>query len=187
MTTDQTPAAAAGPGVLSVETNYNPKRRAYAVRLLLDDQAVVRMDSAAALKHAAAVLVFAQHAEYDAAVARQFINDLGTPMEMAGFMVTQLRETRRTPSKLDTAPLELSTLVTPELYGAVAIHLKGRQVGQWTVADARAHASFVLETVEAAKLDTLYRRYLVDSVGLDENRASQVVHHVGQHRPDPTK
>lgn len=171
---------------LLVETSWSERRRAYAVQLVLQAEPIARMDHAAALKHAAAVLAVAQHAEHDGALLRQMTEHLGMPAEVAAHTVRSLRETRRVPSKADTAPLTLSPVVTSAMRAGVDIHHRGEQLGRWTLADARAHAQYLLEAVEAARLDTAYRRYLVDVVGVGEASASAAVYGLRDFRPDQT-
>ncbi|MFJ4960219.1 hypothetical protein [Streptomyces sp. NPDC088739] len=66
----------------------------------------------------------------------------------------------------------------------VSIHLDQKQVGQWTTADARPHALFVMETIEAARLDTAYLRHLVDVLGLDLNTATAMINDLARFRPN---
>lgn len=171
---------------LLVETSWNERRRSYAVQLVLQAQPIARMDQAAAFKHAAAVLAVAQHAEHDGALLRQMIEHLGMPAEVAAHTVRTLRETRRVPSKADTAPLVLAPVVTEAMRAGVDIHHRGEHLGRWTLRDARAHAQYLLEAVEAARLDTAYRRYLVDVVGVGDGSASAAVYGLQDFRPDPT-
>jgi hypothetical protein len=165
-----------------VESLWDTKKRAYRVAITLDGRTYARLDARSALAHAAAVLAHAQHAEYDAAVLTQ-LHTLGLPIEAAGESIAGLRDKRRVPSAADTAPLRLEPGVTTAGKPFIAIKLHGEPVGQWDIPDARAHAMYVMEAVEGARLDTDYRNYLVQEVGLDDNRASQVVHGLADHRP----
>jgi hypothetical protein len=177
--------ADSGEQQLLVETLWDTKKRAYRVAITLDGRTYARLDARSALAHAAAVLAHAQHAEYDAAVLTQ-LQKLGLPLEAAGQAVATLRHIRRVPSAADTAPLRLEPGVNTAGKPFIAIKLHGDPVGQWDIPDARAHAMHVIETVEAARLDTDYRNYLVTEVRLDDATASRVVHDLADHRPPYT-
>lgn len=168
---------------LLVETLWDTKKRAYRVAITLDGRTYARLDARSALAHAAAVLAHAQHAEYDAAVLTQLHQMLSLPIEAAGHSIVELRDKRRVPSAADTAPLRLEPGVTAAGKPFIAIKHHGDTVGQWDVPDARTHAMNVIEAVEAARLDTDYRNFLVKEVGIDDARASQVVHDLADHRP----
>jgi len=57
-------------------------------------------------------------------------------------------------------------------------------VGQWTVADARGHASHVMGAVVVADLDAAYHRVLIGAVGIEDAKARNVIEDIAKHRDD---
>ena len=125
-----------------------------------------------------AILQAVSRAEYDAAVIRQ----LGpkTNQQAAAQLVAGMRGER--PPIAWPSPLQLEPGVSA-FTGDAFLHVRvgSRTVGQWTIPDAREHATAVMEAVEVADLDGGYLRAL-RSIDVDEPRARTVVDDLANHR-----
>jgi hypothetical protein len=165
-----------------VKTEPTVDGSAYVVTIEASDDVAVTLDPDRALRYAWGVLDAAHRAAYDAAVFKQ-LTKLGIEVPAAAMVVDQLRSDRPPLDAEATKPLGFDPGVSQSTEEAfLAILIGGERVGQWNVEDARGHALAVLESVAVADLDGGYYRALIGSVGLDENRARQVVEDVGSHR-----
>jgi hypothetical protein len=146
-----------------------------------DDRALV-LDREAAAAHAGEVLAAVAEAEYDAAVVRQ-LTTLTGDQENALMVVRGLRKDRA--SAAPTTGLGLVPGVSAFTRRAyLKILMDGKPIGQWDPADARQHATFVLEAVRVAELDSAYLRMLRGVVGLDDQTARGTVGGLGQYRDE---
>jgi hypothetical protein len=135
-----------------------------------------------ALRYASTILGHVARAEYDAAVVRQ-LGDLIEDRKALGQMLTDLRQDRPPIDDDATAPLSFEGGVSAFTGNAfLHIAIDGRKIGQWDIADAKAHALGVLEAVSVADLDSGYYRVLRGMVGLDEGRARQIIGDLGKWR-----
>jgi hypothetical protein len=138
-------------------------------------------------RYVEAVLTAAGWAEYDAAAVAQLCGKMGMPLEVAGQAVTDLRQNRPAIDDEATAPLRLTPGVAgnPAADGVrhafIAVHLRDKQLGQWTVADARGHALHVLEAALNTRMDAAYR-LLLHEFGLDDETARAAVMDIGNFR-----
>jgi hypothetical protein len=126
-------------------------------------------------------------AEYDTTVITQ-MRDTGLDLDHAAALVTGMREVRRKVRAdvgLDSPFPDLTLVpgVSHRTRGPfLTLYRRGAPFGQWDPADARQHAAGVLEILEAALLDEIYRRTLVDVAGLDPALAERVVDNLNAHR-----
>jgi hypothetical protein len=89
--------------------------------------------------------------------------------------VEDLRADRPPLDHAATAPLRLEPGVNSHLEPFIGVFIAGKQVGQWTCADARGHAAGIFEVMSAVDLDAAYHRFLVGTVGIEPDRARNVV------------
>jgi hypothetical protein len=147
------------------------------------------LDRSSAARYVMAVVTQAMHAEHDAAVTAQLTKKLGLPIEAAVEVVGSLRADRPSVDQAATAPLILTPGVSGKTLGPF---LAGEVTGsdlrwQWTPADAREHAMYVLAVAVAVELDAAYYRYLVESLDLEDTLARAVVHDLGNWLEDDEK
>lgn len=155
----------------------------YQLAIHFDDDTSRVLDRDAAYAYAATVLDAAERADYDAAVIRQFTRKMGTTKELAAHSVADLRADRPPLDLTAIAPLELQPGVSAKTGNAfLVIAREGRQIGQWSTEDARGHALHVLSALHAIPLDAAYRRYLIGQVGIEPERALNVVDDLQNHR-----
>ena len=155
----------------------------------------IPLDRGQAVAYAMGVLQVVAEAEYDAAIARQ-IRAMGrlpagerdqTGQAAAAATIQQLRE-RRPKERTDQTALEGSPLAFSGGVSAltgdafVHVHLYGQPLTQWTPADARGHAQYVLEAAIVAELDQGYLEFLTTVLALDRETARKVVDNLGHHR-----
>jgi len=149
---------------------------AYYPVLEIDADTSFPLHGEVAAQHATAVLTAVAHAEYDAAVLRQFSDD----KQMAVRIVVKLRDRRPGidwPSPLQLAPGVSAFTGKPFLH----VRIYDRTVGQWEVSAARDHALYVLESGIVADLDGSYLHEL-KTLGVDVSRARAVVDDLVNHR-----
>lgn len=151
----------------------------YVVTIEASEDLATTLSPDRALRYASGVLEAASRADYDAAVFKQ-VTAL-TSLQAARQLVVDLRGDRPPLDDEATYPIALEPGVNRSQEPFLTIRINGEPVGQWGIQDARSHALGVLEAVGRADLDSAYYRTLVGTVGLDENRARQVVADVGNH------
>lgn len=155
----------------------------YVVTVEATNDVAVTLDPERATRYAWGVLDAAHRAAYDAAVLKQMTRKLKLDLSAAGQLVTDLRNDRPDLDHGATAPLILEPGVTKTLKPFLKVSLSnGNVLGQWSFEDARQHALHVLESVKVADLDGAYHRALVGQVGIDSERARNVVDDVGSYR-----
>ena len=135
-----------------------------------------------AVGYVLAVLAVCAAAEFDAAVVTQFTR-LGLSVEDAALSVRDLRADRPPVDPAATAPLLFVPVVKSRSRRPV-IHLlvDGEVVGEWEPDEVREHAMHVLDAVVVADLDAGFRRFLVGTVGLDDETARAAVGDLQRHR-----
>jgi hypothetical protein len=161
------------------------------------DVAIV-LDWTGAVQYAQAVLAAATAAEYDSLIVQQF-RGMDMDTEHIALVVSEFR--KRQPKLRDpfaggrygvgkrtgasaTGLFSLTPGVSAETGEPfMVLKLRGKPVGQWTPADAREHAAFVLEIATAAEYDQLYFETLTEDFGLDAKRAYNAVHGLQTYRP----
>jgi hypothetical protein len=159
----------------------------YRVQMELGPDDVIRLDEHNGLAWATYVVRMLVEAEYDAAVIAQ-MRATGLDLDHAAALVTGMRQVRRgvrADAGLDS-PIPDLTLVPGVSHRTrgpfLWLYRRGAPYGQWDPADAREHAAGVLEIIEAALLDEIYRRTLTDVAGFDAALAERVVHGLNEHR-----
>jgi hypothetical protein len=164
-----------------VKTEPTVDGSAYVVTLEASDDVAVTLDPERALRYAWGVLDAAHRAAYDAAIVKQ-LTAIGVEVQAAAVVVNDVRVDRPPLDSASTEPMDFEPGVAAGGEPFLVVLINGERVGQWTVQDARGHALAILESVVVADLDGGYYRALIGGVGLDENRARQVVQDVGEHR-----
>lgn len=154
----------------------------YGLTVQYTDDVAVSFDRATATAYAREVFDAATAAAYDAAVVDQFnqlSNDTNAERRVAatGHVVHQLRATRP-PLDQDALGILALTPGVSAYTGRPFLHcsLLGHPLRwQWSPADAEQHATQVMQGVAVAHLDGVYRRFLVEEIGLDEGTARATV------------
>lgn len=147
-----------------------------------------------------AVLMAAAAAETENAIARQLQEKVGMDLQTCAQVIVQFRKHR--PKLLD--PLDKATR-----YGAggkragalgllsfqpmvsaldftprVIIVWKGEQIGTWDVPQAKLHAAMVLDVWGVTQLDQAYYTTIVQELGQDAARATNMVEDLMNFRPN---
>lgn len=117
-------------------------------------------------------------AHYDSLVFRQLT--AGTKDPRAAADVIQDLRKDRVPAQ-SPLPLALRPGVNIQGKPFMTVVIDGKDVGQWSIPDAREHALRILEGVQRADLDEQYRRTLVSLVGLDDAVARSAVEGLTTH------
>jgi hypothetical protein len=155
----------------------------YQLAIHFDDDTSRVLDRDAAYAYASAILDACERAEYDAAVARQLSRVLKMPEDLVGQVISDLRADRPPLDQAAISPLDLEPGVSAKSGRPfLTIYRSGRPIGQWEMSDARGHATHVLRALEAVPLDAAYRRYLVGQIGIEPERALNVVDDLANHR-----
>jgi hypothetical protein len=156
---------------------------AYHLYLELGPDDVAPLNAATAYGWARQVLSAVAQAEHDAAVIAQ-VRSLGMPVESAAAIVSGLRADRAPSIPVDAVPGLALVPGVSSITGRGFLRLErhGKPVGQWEVQDARVHALAVIEALEVTTLDSAYFRALTGRIGIDRNRAMQVIGDLGRHR-----
>lgn len=186
--TDADDPAADDAGMVSV-VSHPDDDGVYRVQLELGPDDAVALDDWTGQQWATYVIRMTVEAEYDAATIAQ-LRATGLDLDSTIGLVTGMREARR-------AIREAAGLDSPvpglALVPGVSAATRGpfltlwwhdRQIGQWDPTHARHHAAAVLDILEAAHLDEIYRRTLIDVAGLDPHIAEKIVHDLDNHREE---
>lgn len=153
----------------------------YVLAMETDDDTSFVLNRDTAVAHVLGVIQAAQEAAYDAAVIHQLVVKVGADIEATAEVVKGMRADR--PPVVIPGPLTLVPGVsqkTQEPFLTIWVH--GKAVGQWTVADAEQHATYVLGALTVADLDSGYYRTLVGALGLDDGRARNIIDDLANHR-----
>jgi hypothetical protein len=157
----------------------------YQLAIHFDDDTSRVLDRDAAYAYASTVIDASERAEYYAAVIRQFSTTLKAPKELAASVAGDLRADLPPLDVAAVAPLDLRPGVSHRDGSAfLAIWRNGKQVGQWSPADARGHALHVLQALHVVPLDAAYRRYLIGPINIEPDRAANIVDDLQKHRQD---
>lgn len=136
-----------------------------------------------ACRYAMAFLNAAHHAEYVAAIIEQMTVKLGLPHEA----VAQVGADFRAMVGRDTwkaGPVEVTpgvSIFTRKPFLRCQVQ---EMTWQWTPADVRDHVQGVLDVSAAAELDSMYRHYLITTIGIEPERAPAIVADIANHRED---
>lgn len=165
-----------------VKTSLNPMTNSYFVEIEYDADRSRSVTPARAMAYAATVFQLAQQAEHDAAVFSQMILTLGIAEMEVARLIEDLRKDRPPLNTDVLKPLGLTPGVTIKGKPFLALLLDDVQVGQWSPTDAREHAAYLLECVQAADMDSAYFRMLTGVIGVEPARALNVISDLGKHR-----
>lgn len=168
--------------VIWIKTDLAVDGSGYVASLEVGDDTARVLTPREALSHAYGVLAAVGRAEYDVAVAKQLTRKLKVNLEAALQIVSDLRADRPPLDPADTFPLVIEPGVNARLKPFLAISCKGMEKGQWDMEQARGHAMAVLTVASVADLDSGYLRCLVSTVGIDRNKALQVVDDLQNYR-----
>jgi len=164
-------------------TEPTPDGTGYMATVHFNEDRAVTLTPEQAVAYATDVLTVVGRAEYDAAVMRQITKLTGEPANGVQ-MIKDLRDDR--PTLTATAPLVMEPSVAVDdgnvFRPFIALHMEGKQFGQWTMDDARGHAVGLLEVCAVADMDAAYARSLVSLIGLDKERALAVVGDLARYR-----
>lgn len=113
-----------------------------------------------------AVLRACEYADHDAAVFAQLTKKLSLPERDAGGIVARLRDDRPAIQDAATAPLRFTPIIAARDHSPqILVHYgDGVELTQWTPADARGHALYVLQSTIVVETDTAYRRFMRTAV-----------------------
>jgi hypothetical protein len=156
----------------------------YAPAIIFDADTSVALTEANAVTYALSILEAAQAADYDAAVLRQLAPLVGAKIA-AVTIARDIRPNRRRTRPSGT-PLELRPGVSQATGEAfLKVEIRGKIVGQWSVADAREHALRILDAAIVADFDGAYYRTLIGAIEIPESTARTVVDDLRKHRDPP--
>jgi hypothetical protein len=171
------------PHVITVQSDLAPDGRTYIANVHLDPDTSRALDRDQGQAWAATVLAAAARANHDALVLRQLLGHLGVALHTAAGVLQDLRDDRPPLDHNATAPMRLDPGVNQAGEPFIVVHVHGIPVGQWTCADARQHATHVLEVSAAVDLDAAFYRHLTGHIGLDPEIALNAVTALA-YRPD---
>lgn len=166
-----------------VRTDRGIGGHGYRISVEFTEDTAVGLSPTEAHDYVDAIYMALAWAEYDAAVFRQLTLKLGMDNTAAAGTLQEIRA-RRAP--LTTAgPLELVPGVSVFTGKAfLVIQVYGEKIGQWSPADARHHASGILDAIAVAPLDDAYHATLTGDVGVTEAVADQVLDDLARYRED---
>lgn len=154
--------------------------KTYVVTLSMSEDLAFTLTPIRASAYATALLAAVADAEYDHAIFRQITEKVGMAEELAFQLVRDVRNER---PQREAAGLKFIPGVSArKRHPFVQVTSNNQEVGQFDTDSARRHALHVLEAVPAADLDAAYLKVLRATIGLDENRARQIVENVGEFR-----
>lgn len=177
----------AGEDTIWVRTVPDVEGKRFHAEISQGQDTVLSLTQNQALQWAGAVHAAVTAAEYDAAVWRQMDSIIGdmtdddTDRRAAIVQViTDLRQDR--PASYFVQSLSVQPGVNARLEPFVTMLINGEPVGQWTAEQARHHAEGCLDVASVAKLDTDYLRTLTTVVGLETDRALNIIVDLAEHR-----
>lgn len=155
--------------------------KAFIVTLSFSDDHSVTLTPTRASAYGNALLAAVADAEYDHAILRQMSEKLGLPDHVAMQVVVDLRKERPT---REAGGLRFNPGISQRKRHPfiTVVGSDGVEYGQLDADAARRHALHVLEAPPAADLDAAYLKVLRSLVGIDENKARQVVEDIGNFR-----
>jgi hypothetical protein len=149
------------------------------------DDISLPLDKVAAGEYAATVLAAVEYARYDAAIVAQILQISPGRMDLAGLIVTDLRQERLPLPSAPTSPLRFEPIVASQTCEPeISVYLGGRQIASLSTFDASDHALAVLECAVIVDLDEHYRRQLQGHMGLEPDVAAALVDDLIRYRDD---
>lgn len=168
-----------------IRTEPTPDDSGYMVTLSVGEDSIVHLTPERAFAHARVLLEHVARAEYDAAIVRQMRKVMGKDPDTMKTIALLIRDVRSDRPPLDdeaTSPVRFEPGVNQSHKGFIAVFQGDEQLGTWGIKAAKAHAQALIESVENANLDAAYVRALVGIVGIDRQRALNVVHDLANFR-----
>ena len=130
-----------------------------------------------AIEHALAVAEVAARSRHDAAVLRQYTENVGMDLESSAHVVSGLRQQRKEVAPQALLPLELEPVLTTTGEALVRICLDGEELGVWTVRTALSHALACLAVAFEAPLHDAVARHVQEYVTDKETRGGELFVH----------
>lgn len=168
-----------------IRTEPTPDDSGYMVTLSVGEDSIVHLTPERAFGYAQVLLGHICRAEHDAAIVRQMRKVMGTDPDTMKTIALLIRDVRDDRPPLDdeaTAPLTFEPGVNQSHKGFLTVSHRGEKFGTWGIKAAKSHALGIIEAVENANLDAAYVRALVGIVGIEKNRALNVVHDLVNYR-----
>lgn len=163
------------PTTIEVLSDLAPDGRTYVTTVQLNGDTARTLDRNQGDAWVRTVLAAAVQAEHDALIMQHLIRAVGSTLEEAALVVSQLRADRPALDHDATAPMRLTPGINADCEPFLAVHINGTQVGQWDPADARDHAIGVIEVITSVDLDAAYHRFLVAQMGVTPENARTVI------------
>jgi hypothetical protein len=167
-----------------IKTDMAPGHTGYVVTLEAGPDMARIFNPTEAMAYASGLLAACAEGEYDAAVLRQMISKLGLDSVHAAAVIQDLRADRAPLDDKTTWPLAFEIGITAAFKPFLKVAVEGQETGQWEIKDARAHAMAMLESVSVADLDSGYLQVLMGAVGLERNKAMQVIDDLRNYREE---
>lgn len=107
------------------------------------------------------VLRACEYASHDAAVLRQLTKKLELPLQEAAEIVRLSRDERPPIDDAATAPLRFTPIVAArDGSPQILVHYGKDELTQWTPAETRSHALYVMQSTAVIDTDAAYRRFM---------------------------
>lgn len=175
------------PTAIWVNSDLASDEESYVATIHFNDDLSFPLTEEEGLTYASAVLRACASAEYDAAMLAQLTGKLKMPERMVGPMLVELRE-QRGPGTWQAGPLILTPGVSVfNRAPFLRCEVPGDLTWQWSPAEAKQHARHVLEVAAAVEYDAAYRAFLIDKVGIEPERALNVVGDIANFRTEEDK
>lgn len=175
---------------LTISSDVDPISGAYICTINAGNDLAFVLGPDRVMRYVSQVLAVANQADHDCAVMRQLHQKLGMPVEDAAEVVLgSLRPDRPPTDHEATFPLEFHAGVGMkgvELHGYVAVARADRgkpeELGRWPVRTLVEHAMTVIAVVHSNELDFGYFKALRSLIGVEEDRARNVVMDLSNYR-----
>lgn len=134
--------------------------------------------------HAMTALAIAEEASYEQAMFAQATETLDCTADDALSMIAEFRHNALHLDHGATAPIRYIGGLNMDGKAFIHIQYEGEPVGQISVNALRRHALAMLQIRVVSDLDTVYRRLLNTTVGVNDDQATRAVNGLATHRPD---
>lgn len=164
-----------------VTSDANPDGSpSYIVTVSVSDDVALSLKADAAVRYVATVTRAAVLARHDAAVMRQLTGRIGLTVKDAGYTIAEMRQDREPVHDEHTAPLRFEPIVAARDLGPyVHVWAGDKRISQWEPDDCIEHASYVMQCLAGADLDSAYLLYLKRVIGVEDEVARAAVHALG--------
>jgi hypothetical protein len=164
----------------------------YGATIAMGDDAAFSLTRQEVWEYAAACRTLAMQAEYDMAVVRLLMSEVGlSESDVGGFVLRHLAPHHHPPG-----PLLFNVVIgrsrppmvdAGEYKSVVRLWWQGTEIGQCSLDDLRAHGGAVLDVLAAAECDQIMHRSLVTEIGLRDTQARMMVQEVRNFYEPKTK